>query len=107
MCRELLDKITEGSTSPTKIIDLLKTIAQSEKETIIGKINLFLTIFFGGVVLLQSWKTVFGIMQYSFYMFFSGLVIASAIMSMKQMEKKEGRDILSKLDDFLDEIKEM
>ena len=84
-------------TSITEVIKSLGIeILRSEKETDLGKINLFLSLFVFIIFLVQSFKTIFDVDKYEFMFLFCALFIFSVMMANRSFRSKEVDDELRK-----------
>ena len=87
-----------------KVADVIKElgieILMLEKDTNVGKANLFTSIFVFLIFLVQSFKTTFGTDEYQFMFLFCALFIASVAMA-KTSSRSKGVDELRKKMDGL------
>ena len=89
--------IGDALTSTIEVIKSLGIeILRSEKETDLGKINLFLSLFVFIIFLVQSFKTIFGIDNYEFMFLFCALFIFSVMMANRSLRSKEVNELRKK-----------
>jgi hypothetical protein len=82
--------IGDALTSIPEVIKSLGIeILKSEKETTLGRINLFLSLFVFIIFLVQSFKTIFAIDMYELMFLFCALFIFSVMIANRSLRSKE------------------
>ena len=92
--------IGDALTSIPEVIKSLGIeILKSEKETNLGKINLFLSLFVFIIFLVQSFKTIFDIDKYELMFLFCALFIFSVMIANRSLRSKEVDELRRSFDE--------
>ena len=85
---------------PEVIKDLGIEILRSEKETGLGRMNFFLSLFVFAIFLVQSFKAIFDIDRYGFMFLFCALFIFSVMMANRSLRSKEMDELRKEIDEL-------